>query len=385
MGERTDLVILGGGLAGLALAERLARSGAGGRVRILEPRENYVDDRSWAFWTPAAGRWSAAATRSWTRWRYSTQGDAPVVASAEGWRYVYLRSSMIYDVALRAIADAPHITLERGLRAGAVTKVADGIEVATSSGPIVARHVIDTRPPPPAQLNASLMFQCFAGRELTLPEPGIDDQDVELMTDMRSDALGFVFSYVLPISPTRVLVEATRFATRPVAAQVLAADLDALIAARGWTHAPIVRTEQGMLPMGLPPATPDRTVPNVVQAGTQAGALRASSGYGFLRIQAWAERCAESLLHEGRPLGHPAEPPVRQWMDTLFLRALAANPRRAPDFFIRLARVAPGDALVRFLSDQARVSDLLRIVTALPASPFLRALVPTAMTESRAA
>ena len=384
MGDRADLVILGGGLAGLALAERLAHSGAGGRVRILEPREHYTDDRSWAFWTPANSRWATCATQTWERWRCATRGGASVVASAEGWRYAYLRSSTIYDSALQAIAKNPRITLELGVRAGAISAAADGVEIASSAGPISARQVIDTRPPPASRFAASRMFQCFAGREITLDAPGIDDRELELMTDMRTDTLGFVFSYVLPLSSTRVLVEATRFATRPLGADVLAADLDALIAARGWARAPVERTEQAVLPMGLPAAPKHAALPGVVLAGTGAGALRAASGYGFLRIQAWAERCADVLAYGRQPVGHPKEPRLRQWMDTVFLRALTADPARAPEFFMRLAGIVPTATFVRFLSDQASVADLARIVAALPPLPFLRALAPAPSVEGRA-
>ena len=385
MGERADLVILGGGLSGLALAERLTRSGAGGRVRILEPRERYTDDRSWAFWTPANSRWAKAATQTWERWRCATRGGASVAASAEGWRYAYLRSSTIYDSALQAIADEPRISLELGVRAGAITATAGGIEIASSAGPITARRVVDTRPPRPSRVAASRMFQCFAGREIALEAPGVDDREVELMTDMRADALGFIFSYVLPLSPTRVLVEATRFATRPLSAETLAADLDALVAARGWVQAPVLRMEQAVLPMGLPAASQHREIPGVVLAGTAAGALRAASGYGFLRIQAWAERCADALARDGRPIGHPREPRLRQWMDEVFLRALTADPARAPDFFMRLAGIVPTASFVRFLSDQASVIDLARVIAALPPAPFLRALKPGPSIERRTA
>ena len=156
-----------------------------------------------------------------------------------------------------------------------VTVVDDEVEISTDAGPLRARHVVDTRPPPASQRDGATLFQCFAGRELLLDAPGVDERRVELMTDMRADALGFVFSYVLPLTPTRVLVEATRFATRPLGADVLAADLDALVAARGWARATVLRTERAVLPMGLPRAPADAAPRGVVLAGTAGGALRA--------------------------------------------------------------------------------------------------------------
>lgn len=375
MTERVDLAILGGGLAGLSLAQRLAQSGAGGVIRILEPREAYTDDRSWAFWTPADSRWAKTARRTWTHWQCGIADDGErVVASADGWRYAYLSSSAVYDEALSAIARHPRIQIERGVQAGAITREADGLAVSTNAGTLLAQQVVDTRPPSRAQLAGSRLFQCFAGSEVQLDEPGIDDRDIELMTDMRVDRLGFVFSYVLPLSRTRVLVEATRFSRQPLSAATMSSDLDALLASRGWREAPVLRSEYAVLPMGLP-LTPDTdALPGVVRAGTAAGALRAASGYGFLRIQAWADRCAEAIARTGKPLGHPEEPRLRRWMDAVFLNALIANPERAPDFFLRLARLQPSAAFARFMSDQATAADVLRVITALPAGPFLRAL-----------
>jgi lycopene beta-cyclase len=64
-------------------------------------------------------------------------------------------------------------------------------------------------------------------------------------------------------------------------------------------------------------------------------------------------------------------------MDAVFLCALAVNPERAPEFFMRLAGAVPGAAFARFMTDSAGPRDLLRVITALPPGPFLRALGPS--------
>ncbi|MBW8368367.1 MAG: FAD-binding protein [Arenimonas sp.] len=374
MNERANLVVIGGGLAGLSLATRLARGGYRGRVVIIEPREEYTDDRSWSFWTRADQALPVAAARHWSHWRFSRYGGDPVTHSAQGWRYSYVRSSDLYREALAVIQAQPNFKLVTGTRAGAVEHHDGAVSVVTGAATFSAPFVIDTRPPAAARFSDSTLFQCFAGRELRFGPACLDDRQVELMTDMRSDALGFVFSYVLPLSPTRALVEATRFSTRPLGQAQLSADLDQMLASRGWSDAQVMRTEAAVLPMGLPAPDASVPIPGVVQAGMGAGALRAASGFGFVRIQAWAERCARELLQGRPPVGHPAEPKLQGWMDRVFLRALANNPERSPEFFLRLAASVPGEAFVRFMSDRGGWRDHARIIAALPPWPFLQAL-----------
>ncbi len=374
MDDRFDLVIIGGGLAGLSLAAGLVRGGYEGRVVIIEPRKEYVDDRSWSFWTAAGEAMPVAAVRRWDRWQFSRQGGEPVTCSAEGFRYAYVRSLDFYRAALKLITSRSNFTLVLGDKAGAITRNGDHSSVATSTAALSARFVVDTRPATVDKFSRSIMFQSFAGRELTFDEPRFDDSRIELMTDMRSDALGFVFSYVLPLSPTHALVEATRFSTHPLGRTQLSADLDQLLFSRGWSQATVLRTEGAVLPMGLPVAKVSKPTPGVVHAGQGAGALRAASGFGFLRIQAWADRCARALLQGRPPLGHPAEPMVRGLMDQVFLRALTNNPERSAEFFLRLATSVSGAAFVRFMSDRGGLLDYTSIVKALPPGPFLQAL-----------
>ena len=374
MTDRADLVVLGGGLAGLSLAMRLVQSGYRGRLRIIEPRERYVDDRSWSFWIPDGALPAVPVTRTWDDWVFSRDGGEAVVRQAQGWRYAYVRGSDFYRTALGLVAARPDVTLMLGTRAGAMAEVGDEVEIRTDAGPLRGRNVLDTRPPPASQRDGATLFQCFAGRELLLDAPGVDERRVELMTDMRADAEGFVFTYVLPLTPTRVLVEATRFSRQPLPADRLWQDLDALLARRGWSGAERVRAEAATLPMGLPAPAGPALPRGAVRAGTAAGALRAASGYGFLRIQAWADRCADAVMRGQPPVGHPAEPRLRGWMDGVFLRALARHPARTPEFFMRLARAVPAAAFARFMSDQASWRDQLRVMAALPPGPFLRAL-----------
>ncbi|MFM8658165.1 MAG: lycopene cyclase, partial [Chthoniobacterales bacterium] len=64
------------------------------------------------------------------------------------------------------------------------------------------------------------------------------------------------------------------------------------------------------------------------------------------------------------------------WMDRVFLRAMANQPERVPEFFFHLFKRVPPEALIRFLESEPRPADILQVMRALPIGPFLRATLP---------
>jgi lycopene beta-cyclase len=378
----TDLVILGGGCAGLSLAARLAdrqrETGSGRRLRveIIEPRREYADDRSWCFWRPEHHDLSHLVSHSWEGWRFSGEGGPVFHHRVRSLRYHYVRGADFYADARRRIEAAPDIQLKLGTAAEALVPVHEGgrdlVRVETSRGSLLARHVVDTRP----RAMPAMIYQSFRGVEIESDDPlPFDLGEVGLMEAMAADPAGMRFRYTLPLTPTRALVEWTRFSAAPVAASVLDAELDEQLALLGVTGARVIRREGGVLPMSTR-RPPDDLPAGVVTAGTSGGALRAASGYGFLRMQNWARACALQLHRGGPPLPHPPEPPLRRTMDRIFLQTVVADISRTPEYFLALAGGVQPAALERFLSDSARVSDYVRLIAALPTVPFLQQLAP---------
>ncbi len=219
------------------------------------------------------------------------------------------------------------------------------------------------------------MYQQFAGAELRLPPAWLPPAGIAgLMQHMDHDDHGLRFDYVLPLGADRVLAEATRFSAGVLPAATLERDLTALLARRGWGAGEVLRREHGCLPMGMAGATV-APQPGLHCAGIAGGALRASSGFGYARIQRWADACAGRVLAGAPARGHPREPRLRALLDRTFLRALRTDPGRASAHFMALADALRGPAFVRFMNDDARWGDTLRAVGCLPPGPFVRALL----------
>jgi lycopene beta-cyclase len=194
------------------------------------------------------------------------------------------------------------------------------------------------------------------------------------MTHLQAEETGFFFTYVLPYSASRALVEVTAVSCpkqgRQASREELRAHLDDRL---GKDRYRIERFEAGRLPMGLP-TLPAKAAANLWRAGTQGGALRMSSGYAFLRIQRWAEREAGRLKAGLPPQGHPRPSFVEKYLDPLFLQVLRHQPELAPEIFMKLGNQMSADRFVRFMIDEPQVADLAQLIAVLPKVPFMKQL-----------
>lgn len=373
--QSVDLAILGAGCAGLSLARELAKSQVTRSVLVIEPRETYQDDRSWCFWAPDQHAQSGLVSHGWPRWLFGLAGKAPSARTCPGYRYQYIRSSDFYQDSLACIGTCAAIDLKMGESVTALAPHLSGWQITTTAGTYLANQVIDTRPPTKQRLEQSTLQQCFLGVEIQLPhENTVDIGVAELMTDMRIVDGEFCFTYVLALAPDRLLVEVTFFARTPPSRATLQSQLTQLLADRGWAGATVLRTEFAELPMGMPdePAS-DQT--QLLSAGLRGGALRPSSGYGFLRIQHWASHCAALYQANGTLLPQTTSGFWVKKMDQLFLSVLHQEPALAADLFNQLFGHTEPARFVRFMNDEASLSDCLHIVACLPKTPFLKALL----------
>jgi lycopene beta-cyclase len=350
-------------------------------VIVIEPREQYSDDRSWCFWASHDHSFSDLVSKRWAKWRFGLAGEPSVVAHSQTYSYQHLRSMDFYSDALEQIGKCPQIRLQLGTQVVAVEPDPAGWRIHTDHGDVIATQVVDTRPPPPQLSDQSLMFQCFLGVELRLLQPpGTDPQHLDLMADMTTAPEGFRFSYVLAFADDHLLAEVTYFSPRPLTQTELEPDLDRLLSERGWTQSDVVRTEYAVLPMGLPPNDQDPSsaavgsaTETLIRAGMGGGALRPASGFGFRRIQRWAVLCAESYCTAGRLRSQPLAVWPQRRMDYLLLCVLRDRPELAPRLFWRLLSRCPTDRFVRFMDDSASLMDTLYVIAAMPKIPFIGA------------
>ncbi len=371
-----DIAIIGGGCAAWSLLRELIQCSGGlhpPTVHVFEASERVYDNKTWGFWHPAGQCPAVPVTASFAEWGFSA-GDKTIRHISDDWRYSIVEGHRFFAEAVALANPLREITLRMGTPVMELRDEGEAVRVCMEEGEILARSVVDTRPPSRLEVEGSRLQQVFLGAEVRadrIPEGA----GLGLMENMRRDEAGFTFDYIVPLGDGRVLVEPTRFIPTPVSRERLETDLELALERyfRGTPHA-ILRTEHGVIPMGLPIES-RRHSPRIVVAGAAGGALRASSGYAFMDIQKWAMGCARSILAGQGPVGQSPRSRVLDWMDRLFLDVLRANPTGAPELFTRLAERVPVGTFVPFMTGEASPRAVWRVIRSLPAGPFLRQIL----------
>ncbi len=380
--DTVELAIIGGGLAGLSLALALAEQGERcPRTLILEARPHYKRDRTWSYWRVHGHAFESAVRASWTRCLVRGDGRS-IHLDAGDTPYETVDADHVYALAQEKLRGHPRITLQLGTPIEALQETSDGVDIILADRTVTAKLCVDTRPPrwPAAQAAGHLpegLVQAFAGYEIETEKPCFDPGEVVIMDFhpvTHADEMRFM--YVLPYTPHRALVEDTRFT--PVAdVKPPLDDLSTVIEDYVGSPFTVHYTEVGCLPMisdlGKQPARPSG---NILRAGTAGGALRPSSGYGFLAIQRQTRRLAGAMAQHGLVPGalQAALAPRPGWLtylDRIFLRVLQRDISLAPHLFTRLFHRADTAQAIRFLADTGSPADALAVVRSMPKPPFL--------------
>ena len=379
-----DVAVLGGGLAGLSLAVRLA--GARDlRVVVLEPRAAYSRDRTWCYWHLLDHPFAEAVSARWSSWEVSRvhRGQRrTAVQSCPDMPYEMIPADRLYAAARAAIGRASNVDLRLGCAVTGLVEEPRRVAVDTTGGRLFARYVFDSRPPPAG--NGRGLVQRFLGQEVKANRPVFDPGRATLMDFAVRQRAGAVrFLYVLPTSPETALVEDTWLASADaVLPDHRLAIRDYLAERYGLDGYEVEFEEEGAIPMD-PDLQAPRSTGRVLPIGTAGGAVKPSSGYAFLGIQRMTAALARDLLagREPEPF-RPRSDPLR-WMDAVLLDAIAAAPERAPELFGSLFEGCAPGPLVRFLNELGSAADIGRVVAAMPKRPMMTAALRASTRASR--
>jgi len=365
--ERTDVAIIGAGIAGLTLASRIMQKDAGLKVSVIGPEDNR--NQRLSFWIDKnnAGNYQPFITHQWHTWSFNHSRSGHASHRACHQSYVSL-DAKLYKKNLRKQLFATGCHLQSASVTSIDIERANNV-VYMGDEAITAATVIDTRAP---CIPETTLKQQFWGSVVDLPRPHglaapilMDFQ----VTPIAKDCVTFV--YVLPLTSSRLLVEATTFSTR------LQAESDYQRCVSDWLlqhfDYPLTidddKSESGLLPMG--PVTPLES--GIPRCGMAGGAARSSTGYAFQGIERQAALMASQLSAGKQPETRSPFSRKADWMDKVFLHVAKEHPAQLEILLMAMAQRLSGDEFAHFLSDTGGWMPSLRAIMVAPKLTFIRA------------
>ena len=374
--QMSGWLIAGGGLAGSLLAARLRVLAPELRVTVIEQgrRIGGSPERTWSFFgtdlSPGQATWvRPLVERTWDGYevrfpRYNRELRTP---------YHSVRSDSFHDNL--------EPMLGRLFRFGTKIREVGPDHVILDDGTTLqADVVIDARGWEPVR-NLRCGFQKFTGIDFRLERPhGLTRPLVMDATVEQND--GFRFVYLIPWSPTEILVEDTRYSDSPALdPERDSAANRAYARARGWEVSAEIRRESGVLPVPTRPVeTPEHSVASI---GLRGGFYHPTTSYSLplaarladelARLAAAGRQTTESVRAHVAALArrHRASGAYARFLNRMLFEAAAPERRH---LVLQRFYGLPEPLIERFYAGTATWPDRVRILAGKPPVPVLRAM-----------
>lgn len=370
MKQKFDIGIIGAGLSGLTLGNSLLNKKIKNFI-LFEKEKKTKNDKTYSFWSGPGlfdikKTFSVKPKKEWSQIEIKVKGASYKIDLGDYKYACYSSESVLSELYKKLTKNG--VKVERGCVIKQLKKNQNDWEIELKSKKILLKNIIDSRPNTKFDDKYPSLKQVFVGSEIISTKKVFDENVVTLM-DFYDSNKDVIFTYILPFSKTKALIETTFFSYDINFRQV---EKLHKLTLKKFDIKEITRTEKAVLPMS--PYTNVKLENQYFRIGNFAGASRPASGYAFTRIALWAnqietkkEFCVEMINHKQNYLTN--------WLDKIFLSVLRSDPQKAPEIFKIFFTKVPIASSARFLSDQSRLVDYLVIILKLPKLVMLRGVI----------
>jgi lycopene beta-cyclase len=373
-GERTSLLLAGGGLANGLIAYRLAQLRPEISVQLVEGGDSLGGRHTWSFFDTdigSADHWiSVFVAKSWGA--YEVRFPKRRRRIANGYRSI--SSKRFHEVLTAALGDRIVLNAQIKTLGPDCVSLADGRRLTTDL-------VIDGRGPTAAP-DLTLGYQKFVGQMVRLTA----DHGLEVPTimDATVDQVGgYRFIYVLPWDARTLLIEDTRYTDgSDLDRDDLRRGIGDYACRQGWTIEAVLEEEEGVLPVALGGNIEAhwRRAEGGTLSGLRAALFHPTTGYSLPDAAALADAiCGLEIIDAASVERLIRERSIRLWRDRAFFRLLnrmlfrAARPGERYRVLERFYGL-PEALIARFYAARLTGLDKLRILSGKPPVPISAAL-----------
>ena len=349
-----DYVIIGGGCAGLSLAYELEihEKFKNKTLAIIEPRHDYIRDKTWSFWKVAAHNFEDCVKHSWSNFSINIPNQTKYI-ECDNFPYQSIDSGLFYQKIINTLEKNTNIHFFKNIN-----------EISTENS-FVFNSVCDVSD------SKNDLWQHFSGIEIETSKDVFDDKIFNLM-DFDCDQRDSVhFFYTLPFSKKKALVETTWVSNlNHPSNQDYSTQLEDYIKSKlKIKNYEIKFKETGAIPLFHPKNIKKM---NQMEIGTAGGMTRLSTGYTFMNIQDQSKYIRENFENIEKVDNFTINSKYK-FLDNIFLKVLKKNSGKMPEIFFKMFNCSPS-TVINFLSNKSNIYEDFSIILKMPKLVFLREL-----------
>lgn len=364
-------IIVGGGMAGLQLAREFSRDVffKGKQIAIIDPSLEAGNNKTWSFWEKGPGKWDDMLSAQWEIGRFITR-ELDQVLKLSPYKYKMLKSHDFYAQVKEELSASGDVHfIEDEISKIDLVKMA-AIGTATS---YTATHFFDSRVSSDylEDKGSTKMFQHFKGLVIETENPQFDTSQFTMMDYRVKFKQNTSFTYVLPFTETKALVEFTFFTPFLTEEAVYDEYLEKYIREiLKIDYYKVTETEKGIIPMTDFPFHRENNL-EFTKIGTGGGWVKGSTGYSFKQTEKKIKVLIENIK-AGKEPGNELLDNRFRWYDSVFLDVLNQNNELGEEIFTKLyTKNSPGE-IFEYLDEETRISEEIKIMLSIYHPQFLK-------------
>jgi len=291
--------------------------------------------------------------------------------SISPYKYKMIRGIDFYDYILNFLAKKPNMTFSQE-SISEITEDSKGAKLVTSENTYEGDYIFKSYPDRLDNIKDYFVWQHFKGWVVQSKEPFFDPSRATLMDFRMDQGDDTRFFYLLPTSETEALVELAIFSPSIPDSTYYDSYLESYlkkdVGLKSWT---ITHEEVGAIPMTSHNFQTDKSK-RVIRIGTNGGAVKASSGYAFTRVQ---KQVASVMRQIASGQFQPQGSTRYDLYDKVLLNAILKGKTTGKEVFDGLFKNLSGPTIFRFLDGEGSLWTDLKVFTGPPTLPFLKAFI----------
>ncbi len=349
-----DYIIIGGGCAGLSLAYELEihEKFKNKTLAIIEPRNDYIRDKTWSFWKVAAHNFEDCVKHSWSNFSVNIPNQTKYV-KCDNSPYQSIDSGLFYEKIINTLKKNTNINFFKSIN-----------EISTKNSFIFnsVTNVSDSK---------NDLWQHFSGIEIETNKDVFDNQIFNLMDFDCEQRNSVHFFYTLPFSTKNALIETTWISDlNHPSNQDYSIQLEDYIKNKlKIKNYEIKFKETGAIPLFHPQNIKKI---NQMEIGTAGGMTRLSTGYTFMNIQSQSKYIRENFENIQKVNNFNINSKYK-FLDNIFLKVLKKNSEKMPEIFFKMFNCSPS-TVINFLSNKSNIYEDFSIILKMPKRVFLKEL-----------